>query len=1381
MSKKQMKTFKDFYGFLQGYTGNFKEWISTPWTHGPEKQESVLRLLGGFGLISKIGDYNVCHGNFNKKTIAKHESYRDIFYKGSKLINLKDKGDASDLTCISKTNDMHMLLTTSKNLKKYKAGGLDIEKIESNFKQYDGYTMSLCICARNLDEIQAMKNRMEGSSHVLKTWLDREDTIVIDWADLEEAYHKFKSEICDNPFKDIINENTAPLIPKMHQTVGRKKTLQLKADGVKLVLWGHIQRSGKSYIMTDCIISDSQCKDTCNYLIITLAPNETSQQQRDVLNCLQLKDFNIVMLNGTTSTKPKLTAKNIILCSKQFLQHKIGTTSTKITKTAKLKTIKKHLRLNSIKVKRTYSKEQVEVFIKTYHITDSEILEDNANTKPRVISWLKKMTFDMRFVDESHNGGTSSLAQKTFDYYGGDAFTVQITATYSKPVNDYCIPPKNHVLWDLEDMKLCKNIDSAGSMDRLVEKHGEDIRTVMAQYSQANIIAEYKKYPNLHILTDEITPESVTILLEETMYNDNGWSTEANFLLKQGEDMKYMEEFQKESETLKMWYKMFGKKSKLGGAPDKEYPDDKVFLKRIENICNRTGSRFMGEGVLSGEPTIIMAFLPVFTDRGEKYLSKLSNATIKLLEKYKVIPEFDIISINGHCNGKLAIEDARVKARNSGKKGVLVLSGKKCSLGVSIDNCDIILLLNNNNSYDMIYQMMFRCMTGGKGKKCGFVVDLNIHRVIETSVINYASQLKPGQHPREGIKYLLQERLININADHWMPTFGHYRDTKLDALCTSIYDLHSSNIVAALHNCLSRLRFREVLLDDGVQKIFNTIFSSVKPTTRQKEIIDSLLEDTEQIKKGIEKIKVDNGGELSVEEKEEKNVNYMDILKHIIPLICMLTIHSRDTTSLEPMVKYMEDDKHIYNILIDQTKSWWGKNVDKRIIKLFIEVYVKYLKDDPEIDQIIRTVKELFVKNIRNSRELSKLIDTYLIPQELEKKSNAEVSTPFKLRQEMMDKMHLVFWTTKKKVFEPCSGKGGFILDIVDRFTTGLTEAIPDEMARYKTIVEECLYFCDINPTNIFICKLLLDPYNDYTLNFHEGNTLELDIHEKWGIDGFDAVIGNPPYNSSGNTGTGNTIWQHFTKKSLDTWVRPGGLLMFVHPPGWRKPNTTRGKFYGMYELMTKDNQMEWLSIHGIKDGKKTFNCGTRYDWYLIEKTPAYKHTVVNDEQGIVLNVGMSEFNWLPNYNIKAVRELLADAGEETCEIIQSMSAYEPRKKWMNKTKDELFKYPCIHSTPKKGVRYMYSKFNDRGHFDIPKVIFGDSGINNPIIDITGKYGMTQHSMGIKIYSLEEGELLAQILKSDRMNDLINSCLYSSYAIDWNIFKDMKRDFWNEI
>ena len=389
-----------------------------------------------------------------------------------------------------------------------------------------------------------------------------------------------------------------------------------------------------------------------------------------------------------------------------------------------------------------------------------------------------------------------------------------------------------------------------------------------------------------------------------------------------------------------------------------------------------------------------------------------------------------------------------------------------------------------------------------------------------------------------------------------MPSFGN-DVSKITALCENVYELYSSNTENALNHFLNRLRFKEILLTKEEQKIFNAMFTNTTPTKKQKELIDKLLEEDEEenkIKKGIEKTKVDNedidtSSETSNEdEKEEKQINYMDILKHIIPLICLLTIHDKETSFVE-MFELIEKNEYVYNILIDQTKSWWGKSIDSKIIKKFINLYMKYMKDDKETNQIIRTVKELFMKNIKNNRELSNLIDKYLIPQELEKKSNAEVSTPFKLRQEMLDKIPVKFWTSIKKVFEPCAGKGGFIVDIIDRFMNGLEKTIPDEKERYRTIVEECLYFSDINSTNIFICKLLIDPYNEYKLNYNEGNTLELNIKEKWNIKGFDAGIGNPPYTTSqeNNSRSSTPLYNKFCDKFINICDK----LLFVIPSRW--------------------------------------------------------------------------------------------------------------------------------------------------------------------------------------------------------------------------------------
>jgi hypothetical protein len=440
-------------------------------------------------------------------------------------------------------------------------------------------------------------------------------------------------------------------------------------------------------------------------------------------------------------------------------------------------------------------------------------------------------------------------------------------------------------------------------------------------------------------------------------------------------------------------------------------------------------------------------------------------------------------------------------------------------------------------------------MTEGNEKKCGFVIDMNIHRVIETSMITYASLIKPLDHPRDAVRYILQERIIILNGDDWMTSFGN-ETSKMNEFSNSIYNIYSSNTEKALQHFIERLHFKNIILSKDEQKMFNTLFcgSNTKLTQKQKEDIQKLLnDDSEKIKKGIERVGEEDSESNSDSEPEpDKKINYMDVLKHIIPLICILTIHDDETSFIE-MFHYIELHPDHYQILIDQTRSWWGNSIDSVIIKKFISIYIKYMADDKETNQIIRTIKEIFMKNITNMKELSSLIDKYFIPQELEKKTNAEISTPHKLRQEMLDTIPLEFWTSPKRVFEPCAGKGGFLIDIIDRFMIGLYLTFPDEKIRYKVIVEKCLYFSDINPTNIFICKLLIDPYNEYSLHWNEGNTLELNVQEKWGISLNDvSTIGNPPYSTDPSKPDTKPLYDKFIEKYINC-----KLLLFVVPSRW--------------------------------------------------------------------------------------------------------------------------------------------------------------------------------------------------------------------------------------
>ncbi len=105
----------------------------------------------------------------------------------------------------------------------------------------------------------------------------------------------------------------------------------------------------------------------------------------------------------------------------------------------------------------------------------------------------------------------------------------------------------------------------------------------------------------------------------------------------------------------------------------------------------------------------------------------------------------------------------------------------------------------------------------------------------------------------------------------------------------------------------------------------------------------------------------------------------------------------------------------------------------------------------------------------------------------------------------------------------------------------------------------------------------------------------------------FDVIVGNPPYQqkqkNKGKKGGGATLWQKFVRLSINKLVKVGGYVALINPAMWRKPTTLQSPNNGLWELFTKQNNLHYLKIHSIKDGQKIFGMGTRFDWYILEKT----------------------------------------------------------------------------------------------------------------------------------------------------------------------------------
>lgn len=404
-----------------------------------------------------------------------------------------------------------------------------------------------------------------------------------------------------------------------------------------------------------------------------------------------------------------------------------------------------------------------------------------------------------------------------------------------------------------------------------------------------------------------------------------------------------------------------------------------------------------------------------------------------------------------------------------------------------------------------------------------------------------------------------------------------------------------------------------------------------------------------------------------------------------------------------------------------------------------------------------------------------KILDKLLIPTKSNKILLQEVSTPYDLRQDMLDEIPNEFWTLPKKVFEPCSGKGGFVLDIIQRFMNGLTY-IEDPIKRYKYIVEECIFFNDINIRNVdFVCNLL-DPLNEYKLNYNVGDTLKLDVKKFFDIDSFDLVIGNPPFNVSQKRSSTSTLYPKFIKKCIGL-VKKNGYFSFLTPPGWRRPCSLNSRTFGFFNLMTKENQMINLTMYSFKEAKKLFNCDIFFDTYLIENKPCYKPINVIDMFYNQTFIDPFQWEFLPHGNFDFVKKVLSGPTLD----VETDCFYDLIKKCCNDTLTDDFIHPVIKKINNDGEKVlMYSNVKKEKIFKKKKIVFNDKQgvIIKPFIDRQGEYGYTRNCISISYENLKQAEKITECFKKDTFKEFLKLFIYSSYAFDKTLFTYFNKKFY---
>lgn len=356
-----------------------------------------------------------------------------------------------------------------------------------------------------------------------------------------------------------------------------------------------------------------------------------------------------------------------------------------------------------------------------------------------------------------------------------------------------------------------------------------------------------------------------------------------------------------------------------------------------------------------------------------------------------------------------------------------------------------------------------------------------------------------------------------------------------------------------------------------------------------------------------------------------------------------------------------------------------------------------------------------------------------------------EVMTPSSLVHEMLESLPSEIWKNPYyKWIDNSCGNGNFLVEIKQRLLNYHTE---------DHILKHMIYGVDIQ----------LDNVNETIKRLNGGNIVCADAltYDYWNIK-FDVVCGNPPYNKEKTGKKGNVcnpLWTLFTQHIINHVVKDNGFVCLVHPPLYRKPE------HHIWKLL-KQYQIEKIRIFSMQESSKIFNVSTKVDYYILQKTHAYKETHIIGDDNIESFIKINDKPFIPNSNFENVYKIFSGKTD----IIYTCKYHHYTQKHMSKEKDDIHTYPCIYLVNKKGIQYYWSSRNDLGHFGEPKIII-PFGHYKPILDINGEYGMCEVACGIPVKSQQHAHNVMKMLESSDFKTILNSCKWKTVQLDYRLFK----------
>lgn len=636
---------------------------------------------------------------------------------------------------------------------------------------------------------------------------------------------------------------------------------------------GVLPRGGKSFIAGGIIKMYEKLlnKSTgLNILFMTSAVTETISQFKDDLidKFADFNDYDFVDIR-TIKTNPGIKHNKFIFCSRQFATSK-----------------------------------------------EKAINEDNEKVEKQMKDIFKLIQpytnkIDLVFFDEAHIAVLTPNVQENFKKSFDNFKTpiILMTATYKKPAN--ILTNKSDLfIWDLFDIKDMRSLPEVGydlfikQKDQydVVSRYGEIAIKILEErkslgQDEYDLAKPYINFPEPEFISPSFHPDIIAKIngsggfsyeqifeiqpLKNNIENFNlikdtkRWK-EWDTLLKNYEHATFLKSYiTYNPETFNAFKQIFNHSQKHGTSrPRLERPFSVLMFlptstESVSALC-RIWASFLLKEKFWQEKFMVLT-LSVFNDKEMKpktIKSALEGGNYYLLEQMGGFDgcEDDMLCMREKIRGddlKTKIIDLEKYALKNGK-GLLLLSGDVAKMGISLPCVDIVFLLDSGKESDDIIQKMFRALTDSTGKKFGYIVDINIRRVIESFFI-YDLE-KDKQNPKSNRLQDKNEKRLNKIADAFNWGYEEFIDAnKKNKINYEQLMKDAKQIVLG--------NLEEIVLDTFVNKINDEIDMFVETSELGKRLFD-IIKSTNLSKEKTkeESMKYEQGTNLNVEDKKVSNM-----------------------------------------------------------------------------------------------------------------------------------------------------------------------------------------------------------------------------------------------------------------------------------------------------------------------------------------------------------------------------------------------------------------------------------------------------------------------------------------------------------------------------